>query len=75
MKVCKPFGPNLLYEKTEYDTTEPHITKEVPYLKQTLDKGPSKDDVTHSHIGMHAKKLEHSFVSVLAWLLQKAPQF
>ena len=36
MKVCKPFGPNLLHEKSEYDT-EPKITKEVPYLKQTLE--------------------------------------
>ena len=35
MKVCKPFGPNLPYEKSEYDT-EPKITKEAPYLKQTL---------------------------------------
>jgi len=35
MKVCKPFGPTLFYEKSEYDA-ESNITKRVPYKQKTL---------------------------------------
>ena len=38
MKVCKPFGPTLSYEKSEYDA-ESNITKRVPYKQKTLMDG------------------------------------
>ena len=39
MKVCKPFGTTLPYEKLEYDA-ESNITKRVPYNQKTLAKLP-----------------------------------
>ena len=35
MKVCKPFGPTLPYEKSEYDA-ESNIMKRVSYKQKTL---------------------------------------